>query len=790
MKGKESTMKEQLCKWLNSGRLLLAGMLVGLNPQLTQAVTRMVTTLSDNGAGSLRDTITVAGPGDTISFAVSGSINLASGELVIGKSLSIVGPGANLLTVSGNGTNRIFHVTNCPVLIANLRIADGHAAGGGGGIAMEGGCLTVSNCAITGCYAQGNGVGSQGGGAISAVNSASLTVIGSTLSGNSTAFYGGGVFLFNNSTASMFNSTVSGNRTLDGSNGDAWGGGIFSANGGSADITSSTIANNSSVDAGGGIYHSFNGTVRLANTIVAGNTAPSGPDCQGPFVSSGYNLISIAFGSTGWGGAQGDQFNLDALLAPLADNGGPTFTHALLAGSPALDTGNSFGLTTDQRGLPRPYDSPGIANAPGGDGNDIGAFEAQAPTVLQYTVADLGTLGGDGANGYPGSEAFAINNSGQIVGWSYTLNDANYAAVIWTNATSAPLALATFNGEPGEADGINDLGQIVGPTFPVGTSNVNGALWPDFTRAPRKLDGVGGAQAYAGWINRMGQAVGDAYDGGLGGAYHAVFWPSTSSAPVLLAPLSGFNLSDAYVINNAGEIVGDSTHTPDPNTGFHATYWASSSSAAVDLGTLGYLGTQALAINDPGQIVGHGFSATEYQAVFWPNSTSAGITLATPGSAQSEAYGINANGQIVGWAGNNFDTSRAVIWPNSSSAPIDLNTLIPPNSGWVLEWADAINDSGEIVGVGSINGHERAFALLPTAWALRITSITKSGNDLQLSFTAQAGHTYNVLGITDLATGAWSTVRSGIAGTGGTVLVTLANAINQPRQFFRIQQAQ
>jgi hypothetical protein len=99
----------------------------------------------------------------------------------------------------------------------------------------------------------------------------------------------------------------------------------------------------------------------------------------GSFVSGGYNLIGAVNGGTGFG-APGDQLGsvaspLDPKLGPLQDNGGPTPTMALLTGSPAIDKGNSGGLTTDQRGRQRPFDIPNIPNAPGGNGSDIGAFE-------------------------------------------------------------------------------------------------------------------------------------------------------------------------------------------------------------------------------------------------------------------------------------------------------------------------------------------------------------------------------------------------------------------------------
>src|SRR3989442_4403300 len=99
-------------------------------------------------------------------------------------------------------------------------------------------------------------------------------------------------------------------------------------------------------------------------------------------MSDGYTLSSDDGG--GLLTATGAQINTDPMLGPLQDNGGPTFTHALLAGSPAIDQGKrdtipALASNTDQRGFPRPVDFPAIANAAGGDGSDIGAFEVQNP---------------------------------------------------------------------------------------------------------------------------------------------------------------------------------------------------------------------------------------------------------------------------------------------------------------------------------------------------------------------------------------------------------------------------
>jgi hypothetical protein len=159
------------------------------------------------------------------------------------------------------------------------------------------------------------------------------------------------------------------------------GGGIF--NEGPLEVTNSTFSGNSASQDAGGIFNIVNlGSATLKNTIVA-NSA-SGGDCSGT-IDGGYNLVedgSCISAPTSLSG--------DPDLGTLRDNGGPTMTHALLAGSPAIDKGKAFGETTDQRGRPRPSNFPTIANASGGDGSDIGAFEKQ---FVDTTIGDTKSLG-------------------------------------------------------------------------------------------------------------------------------------------------------------------------------------------------------------------------------------------------------------------------------------------------------------------------------------------------------------------------------------------------------------
>jgi len=140
---------------------------------------------------------------------------------------------------------------------------------------------------------------------------------------------------------------------------------------------------------GGGLFNASGGTVTARSSLIAGNrTGVNGPDLSGAFISGGFNLIGERDASSGFSdGVNQDQVGsvarrLNPQLGALADNGGPTFTHALLTGSPAIDKGNSFGLASDQRGALRPFNFPLIAHATDGDDSDIGAVELQPNSRL------------------------------------------------------------------------------------------------------------------------------------------------------------------------------------------------------------------------------------------------------------------------------------------------------------------------------------------------------------------------------------------------------------------------
>jgi Right handed beta helix region len=366
----------------------------------TVPTTFTVINLNDGGAGSLRQAITDANADavpDTITFApgLSGTINLtiagadntnAGGDLDILNPVSIQGPGANVLRVKQTVANeRVFDVrpgAGAAVSISGLTISGGNgAAGNGGGVHLAtAATLTLSAVEVTDNSTSngfGGGVDQDSGGSV-------LTIINSTIANNSmTGFNGGGIEIFGSSTT-ITNSTISNNTA----GGAAAGGGVRITSG-TVTIRNSTITGNSATT-GAGVSAAVGTTVTLSSTIVAGNNPAAAGDVGGAVVvTSDHNLIGNDTGLVGLtNGVNGNLIGtaatpINPLLGSLQLNGGPTRTHALLAGSPALDKGfDSVGLASDQRGIPFLRLS-GVAV-------DIGALEVQPnpqPTAQAFQAA-------------------------------------------------------------------------------------------------------------------------------------------------------------------------------------------------------------------------------------------------------------------------------------------------------------------------------------------------------------------------------------------------------------------
>ena len=379
------------------------------------------------------DSITLPEGTYTLSIAGRSEDAAAQGDLDITDDLTIRGDGKSVTIVDVNQLDRVMDIHGSSVLINGLTVQNGDAQSGGGGILNEG-TLILINSTVRLCTS------SNGAGGIYNKESSTLTLNNSTLSNNNAnsggAIRNDGTLILNNSTLSdnnagnggggiwhvkgrveITNSTISNNNGGEGvgggiligtgsgplmvknstlsSNTSALGGGIF--NSGTLILSSATVSGNTATIQSGGIHSTGFDSVRLGNTIIAGNkTASVSPDCNGQalvWASQGYNLIGNG-GDCGYVAAVGDQVGttanpIDPQLGPLQDNGGLVETHALLTDpvlSPAIDAGNPDGCTDfddppnllriDQRGEPRPVDGDGdnIARC------DIGAFEGRTAT--------------------------------------------------------------------------------------------------------------------------------------------------------------------------------------------------------------------------------------------------------------------------------------------------------------------------------------------------------------------------------------------------------------------------
>ena len=375
---------------------------------------------NDSGAGSLRQAIINANattaPDVVDATGVSGTINLGTALPILAEDVEIRGPATGALTLRrGMGVMSSFGIftVNPGVTagISGLTVASGNVAGmstGGAGI-NNAGTLTLRDGVVTGNVntaggGQGGGILNSGrlsvlrstvsgnsapkGGGIANVNAGDLTVQNSTVSGNtatdSDGTDGGAGINNRGATATVANSTVTGNTT------EARGGGLSNVVQAAPEISTmtvknSTVASNSGDGGGDNLFNSSNGgtaTFRFRSTLVSDPKGAEHDNCGSAGASSfdmssqGYNLASDASCSLT---ATADQPSTNPNLGPLANNGGPTRTMALPLSSPAVDKGIAGGLTTDQRGLIRPVDFPAIPNASSGDGTDIGAFEVQAP---------------------------------------------------------------------------------------------------------------------------------------------------------------------------------------------------------------------------------------------------------------------------------------------------------------------------------------------------------------------------------------------------------------------------
>jgi len=322
---------------------------------------------------------------DVIRFEVVGAIELDEELPSITDTLAIEGPGADLLTISGSGVTRVLSVApGVSLTLSGVTIAGGLApagAAGGGLQVLAGADVTLQDCVFSGNAA-------AWGGAVS-VTQGALRVERCTFVGNDATAGAGGAIRNERSQVEIVNSTFS-----DNTSGAGRGAAVATLGAGAMTrIHSTSVVGNGTTGAGGALARDADASVFLTHTLLA--AAAAGLHCGVPApTSEGYNLADdTSCGLVGTGDVQGVA---SAGVEPLANNGGPSETHALAPGSVAIDAGDSSCfdtdqttlLATDQRGVgfPRRTDGDGMLGAR----CDIGAFEVPEPAAgAGATVAAL-----------------------------------------------------------------------------------------------------------------------------------------------------------------------------------------------------------------------------------------------------------------------------------------------------------------------------------------------------------------------------------------------------------------
>jgi CSLREA domain-containing protein len=349
---------------------------------------------------TLREAIGAAVASDEITFdpALDGStIVLGGSPLVIDRNLTITGPGASELTIDGDLASRVL-VVNSGVTagITGITLARGFTSSLGQGAALDNdGVVELEQCVVREHSAPGTFVIRNDGSLVlrqctlsdnrgSILIDRATTIEASTLTRNVVERV-----LVSQSGAvptTILNSTISGNTISIG----------VVVGGFAAIVRSSTIVGNRLLNFGSSLSFS---DLTISSSIVAGNAAGSGQEeCDATsLISSGDNIFGRPNFCTLAAGDQEISFDpFERIVGPLGDNGGPTWTHALLDpedtgfANPAIDAANcaAHGITTDQRGIARPQDVASVPDTH--DGCDIGAFEIEVPAPPPCTLEDLG----------------------------------------------------------------------------------------------------------------------------------------------------------------------------------------------------------------------------------------------------------------------------------------------------------------------------------------------------------------------------------------------------------------
>jgi probable HAF family extracellular repeat protein len=361
----------------------------------------------------------------------------------------------------------------------------------------------------------------------------------------------------------------------------------------------------------------------------------------------------------------------------------------------------------------------------------LGVFAVVSLTLLAGSVASAYDYHAIAIPPLPGKErsfALGINNQGQVVGRSYNFNPGtgtaeDRQAFLWDRANGVR-GLATLSGES-VAWGINQAGSASGYSFDSGGQQ-RAAWWNVSTNQITDIGTLTGPSSTAYGINASGAVVGNAdiptSDPSFT-PFHAFLYTTANGIQDLGTLTTAWpeyqnGFSIAYDINTQGEVVGIAN---DASFAYLPFLYDTTNGMRVLPRDPNHLEATkewyAVAINDAGVIGGHVIVATNQSLpYYWPIASATPLAIQMPaGFPYGEIYGINSSGQMVG-----------VMWDSDGAGAVehgfifdpvkgvrDLNDLIPAQSGWLLTYARDINDQGQIVGLGDLNGEKRGFVLTP-----------------------------------------------------------------------------
>jgi probable HAF family extracellular repeat protein len=324
------------------------------------------------------------------------------------------------------------------------------------------------------------------------------------------------------------------------------------------------------------------------------------------------------------------------------------------------------------------------------------AGSARAAT---YQITDLGTLGGTV------SYAFDVNIHGDVVGQS-TTTTGETRAFLYHNGSMTNLGVLDATNNFSQAFGINDAGVVVGKSTQNGSDNGS----RPFVYSAGTMSFVGSFGGNYGWandINNAGQIVGISTK--ANGVAHA--FRKTNSSMLDLGSFSmTSDYSIAYGINSLGDVTGYATTSSNG----HYDAFLYTGESIQNLGDLGG-NSRGFKINDSRYVVGDALfdSAGDERVLLWHGGTYTNLGI-TGGAVSADGGNLNSFNQVVGTLiFDLLDGTKNHGFLFSNGTMVDVNSLLPSNSGWVLRDAQAVNDRGQIVGFGNINGEQHAYLLSP-----------------------------------------------------------------------------